>query len=157
MIHEVKACHMPVGTHDEVPAASASGKRRELAFSAGVPGDAGRWSVVMRRLWVWHASALLVVGVAAYASYEHQRRFALVWGSEQLSAVLWPLSVDGLVVLASLGRLRWARVRVCVFGGRCGCPAGRCGTTCATLTTTPADMPGSWQVTPLRAGGEIAT
>ena len=69
----------------------------------------------MRHLWVRRGSALLVAVVAAYASYEHQRRFALVWGSEQVSAVLWPLSVDGLVVLASLGLLEvgpGARLRV---------------------------------------------
>jgi hypothetical protein len=69
----------------------------------------------MRHLWVRRASALLVAVVAAYASYEHQRRFASVWGSEQVSALLWPLSVDGLVVLASLGLLEVgpsARLRV---------------------------------------------
>ena len=75
---------------------------------------AGR-CVVMRHVWVRRASALLVAVVAAYASYEHQRRFASVWGSEQVSALLWPLSVDGLVVLASLGLLEvgpGARLRV---------------------------------------------
>jgi uncharacterized protein DUF2637 len=44
----------------------------------------------------------MVAGVAAYASYEHQRHFALAWGAEQVSSALWPLSVDGLLVLASL-------------------------------------------------------
>jgi len=43
--------------------------------------------------------------VAAYASYEHQRRFALHGGADAVSAALWPLSVDGLMVLASLGLL----------------------------------------------------
>jgi hypothetical protein len=68
-----------------------------------------------RLLWLRRGSALVVTVVAAYASYEHQRRFASVWGSEQVSAVLWPLSVDGLVVLASLGLLEvgpGARLRV---------------------------------------------
>jgi hypothetical protein len=43
-----------------------------------------------------------VAGVAAYSSYEHQRRFALHGGADRVSAALWPLSVDGLMVLASL-------------------------------------------------------
>lgn len=55
--------------------------------------------------WVRRGCALLVASVAAYASYEHQRRFALDWGAEAVSAALWPLSVDGLVVLASIGLL----------------------------------------------------
>ena len=58
-----------------------------------------------RHLWVRRGWAFVVAVVAAYALYEHQRRFALVWGAESVSAALWPLSVDGLVVLASLGLL----------------------------------------------------
>ena len=67
----------------------------------------------------------MVAVVAAYASYEHQRR-ALVSGAQQVSAALWPLSVDGLVVLASVGllevdsdatlRVRWS-VRVAFLLG----------------------------------------
>src|SRR5262250_905638 len=52
------------------------------------------------------AGALVVAAVAAYSSYAHQRHFALVGGGGQVSAALWPLSVDGLVVLASLGLVR---------------------------------------------------
>ena len=48
----------------------------------------------------------MVAAVAAYSSYAHQRHFALVGGADQISAALWPLSVDGLVVLASLGLVR---------------------------------------------------
>jgi hypothetical protein len=44
--------------------------------------------------------------VAAYASYEHQRWFAAAGGADPASARLWPLSVDGLVLLASVGLLR---------------------------------------------------
>jgi len=47
-----------------------------------------------------------VVAVAAYSSYAHQRHFVLVGGADQVSAALWPHSVDGLVVLASLGLVR---------------------------------------------------
>lgn len=44
--------------------------------------------------------------MAAYSSYEHQRRFAVAGGAEATAARLWPLSVDGLVLLASIGLLR---------------------------------------------------
>jgi len=57
-------------------------------------------------LWVRRVSALVVAGVAAYASYEHQRRFALAGGADQAGARLWPASVDGLVLLATVGLLR---------------------------------------------------
>ncbi|WP_372448327.1 DUF2637 domain-containing protein [Kibdelosporangium banguiense] len=50
--------------------------------------------------------ALLVAAVAAYASYQHQRAFALEGGADAVSAALWPLSVDGLLVLASVGLLK---------------------------------------------------
>jgi hypothetical protein len=57
-------------------------------------------------VWVRRGCALLVAAVAAYSSYAHQRHFALAGGADQVSAALWPLSVDGLVVLASLGLVR---------------------------------------------------
>jgi hypothetical protein len=57
-------------------------------------------------LWVRRCSALLVAGVAAYSSYEHQQRFAAAGGGDPTAARLWPLSVDGLVLLASIGLLR---------------------------------------------------
>jgi hypothetical protein len=57
-------------------------------------------------MWVRRSCALVVAAVAAYSSYAHQRHFALVGGADQVSAALWPLSVDGLVVLASLGLVR---------------------------------------------------
>jgi hypothetical protein len=41
--------------------------------------------------------------VAAYASYQHQRDFALHDGADPASAALWPLSVDGLLLLATVG------------------------------------------------------
>ncbi|MEV5846179.1 DUF2637 domain-containing protein [Streptomyces sp. NPDC051985] len=50
--------------------------------------------------------ALVVAGVAAYASYVHQRSFALQAGADPVSASLWPLSVDGLLLLATLGLLK---------------------------------------------------
>jgi hypothetical protein len=48
---------------------------------------------------------LVVAGVAAYASYQHQSAYALVGGSDPTGAALWPLSVDGLLVLATVGVL----------------------------------------------------
>jgi uncharacterized membrane protein len=50
--------------------------------------------------------ALVVAGVAAYASYVHQREFALQGGADRASAMLWPLSVDGLLLLATVGVLK---------------------------------------------------
>nr|WSY56969.1 DUF2637 domain-containing protein [Streptomyces sp. NBC_00886] len=41
--------------------------------------------------------------MAAYASYVHQREFALQGGADTVSASLWPLSVDGLLLLATVG------------------------------------------------------
>ncbi|WP_246561501.1 DUF2637 domain-containing protein [Streptomyces roseirectus] len=62
--------------------------------------------------WVRTACALVVAGVAAYASYVHQREFALQGGADRVSASLWPLSVDGLLLLAAVGLLRPAQTRV---------------------------------------------
>ncbi|MGP3979637.1 DUF2637 domain-containing protein [Streptomyces sp. KR80] len=57
--------------------------------------------VVVRR-----GCALVVSAVAAYASYRHQRDFALHGGADPMSAALWPLSVDGLLLLATVGLLK---------------------------------------------------
>ncbi|WP_461072495.1 DUF2637 domain-containing protein [Streptomyces pseudoechinosporeus] len=53
----------------------------------------------------------MVAGVAAYASYVHQREFALQGGADRVSASLWPLSVDGLLLLATAGVLKRPTVR----------------------------------------------
>jgi hypothetical protein len=58
-----------------------------------------------RELWLRRGCALVVAGVAAYGSYEHQRAFALHGGAEPVTAALWPLSVDGLLLLATVGLL----------------------------------------------------
>ncbi|MEV6486148.1 DUF2637 domain-containing protein [Streptomyces sp. NPDC051576] len=50
--------------------------------------------------------AVVVAGVAAYASYLHQREFAVQGGADRTSASLWPLSVDGLLLLATVGVLK---------------------------------------------------
>ncbi|MGI5192676.1 DUF2637 domain-containing protein [Streptomyces sp. CA-288835] len=59
-------------------------------------------------LWVRPGRALVVASVAGYASYVHQREFALQ-GADAVSATLWPLSVDGLSLLATVGLLSPAR------------------------------------------------
>ncbi|WTE49211.1 DUF2637 domain-containing protein [Streptomyces sp. NBC_01622] len=56
--------------------------------------------------WLRRGCALVVAGVAAYASYVHQREFALQGGADEVSASLWPLSVDGLLLLATVGMLK---------------------------------------------------
>ncbi|MFJ9179432.1 DUF2637 domain-containing protein [Streptomyces sp. NPDC102360] len=56
--------------------------------------------------WLRHGCTLVVAGVAAYASYVHQRTFALQGGADTISASLWPLSVDGLLLLATAALLR---------------------------------------------------
>ncbi|MFI1166162.1 DUF2637 domain-containing protein [Streptomyces sp. NPDC020801] len=55
------------------------------------------------------AGALLVASVAEYVSYVHQRAFALQGGADAVSARLWPLSVDGLLLLATVGLLNTTR------------------------------------------------
>lgn len=56
--------------------------------------------------WTRRVCALVVAGVAAYASYEHQRAFALRGGAGATSASLWPLSVDRLLLLATIALLK---------------------------------------------------
>jgi hypothetical protein len=52
------------------------------------------------------ASVASVASVAAYASYQHQCDYARVGSSDSVGAALWPLSVDGLLVLATVGVLK---------------------------------------------------
>ncbi|MFC4859392.1 DUF2637 domain-containing protein [Actinophytocola glycyrrhizae] len=68
--------------------------------------SAGLREQVSAEEWVRRVCTLLVAGVAAYASYQHQRDYARVGGSDSLGAALWPLSVDGLLVLATVGVLK---------------------------------------------------
>jgi hypothetical protein len=77
-------------------------------MTATTPRDADRqrssWDLWSRRL-----ATVAVAGVAAYASYQHQRDFALAGGADLTTARLWPFSVDGLLVLSTAGLLRDAR------------------------------------------------
>jgi hypothetical protein len=60
-------------------------------------------------LWTRRIATMAVAGVAAYASYQRQRDFALAGGADLITARLWPFSVDGLLVLSTAGLLRDAR------------------------------------------------
>ncbi|WP_151478544.1 DUF2637 domain-containing protein [Streptomyces albicerus] len=75
-----------------------------------VPGEGPRRTVRGESpdfdAWLRCGCALVVAGVAAYASYVHQRDFALQGGADEVSASLWPLSVDGLLLLATVGLLK---------------------------------------------------
>jgi hypothetical protein len=57
------------------------------------------------RVWLQRGAAGVVAAVAAYVSYDHQWAFALLHGARGIAAAVWPLSVDGLLVLASLALL----------------------------------------------------
>ncbi len=58
-------------------------------------------------------AALLVAAIAAYASYSHMRHLALAYGQDQAVATLLPVSVDGMLVVATVAlgdgrRRRWS-------------------------------------------------
>ncbi|NES14538.1 MULTISPECIES: DUF2637 domain-containing protein [Micromonospora] len=63
-----------------------------------VPAPRHKW---LRRVQV--VSTVIVAGVAALASYRHMKGLALEYGEDGLTASTLPLSVDGLVVVASIG------------------------------------------------------
>ncbi|NUP44611.1 MAG: DUF2637 domain-containing protein [Streptomyces sp.] len=72
--------------------------------------------------------ASVVAGVAAYASYVHQREFALQGGVDRTSATLWPLSVDGLLLPATAGVPKPSHGRdrrTCPWCGRPFCSCSR--------------------------------
>jgi hypothetical protein len=105
---QVKAGEPPVtaaGTLIDSSGVAAPVQRLAEADGSASPAQARRSPSVLD-LWVRRCSALLVAAVAAYSSYEHQRRFAATGGAEATAAGLWPLSVDGLVLLASIDLLR---------------------------------------------------
>lgn len=53
-------------------------------------------------LWVQVACVALVALGAAYASYRHGREFALRFGADETTGVIWPLVVDGLLTMATV-------------------------------------------------------
>lgn len=58
------------------------------------------------------AAVLLVAAIAAIVSYLHVASLALRYGQPRLAAYLLPISIDGLVAVASLVMLRAARTNV---------------------------------------------
>lgn len=75
-------------------------------------------------MWIQCACTALVALGAAYASYRHGRVFALKFGSDETTAAIWPLIVDGLLTTATVelwrsgrrGSGRWAAWLAFVFG-----------------------------------------
>ena len=55
-----------------------------------------------RGLWVQSACTALVAIGAAFASYRHGRQFATRFGADGATASIWPLIVDGLLVIATI-------------------------------------------------------
>jgi hypothetical protein len=59
------------------------------------------------------SSALVVAGIAAVASYSHMRHLALEYGQSEVIADMLPISVDGMLVVATVAlgdgrRYRWS-------------------------------------------------
>jgi membrane protease YdiL (CAAX protease family) len=63
-----------------------------------------RWS-----RWVTIATMLLLAAIAAVVSYSHMYELALRHGEPEWRAALFPLSVDGMIVGASMTLLSDAR------------------------------------------------
>lgn len=55
-----------------------------------------------RSLHLQCACTLLVATGAAYVSYRHGHEFALRFGADDTTARLWPLIVDGLLMMATI-------------------------------------------------------
>jgi hypothetical protein len=53
-------------------------------------------------LWLQASCTLLVALGAAYASYRHGHAFALRFGADPVTAAIWPLIVDGLLMIATV-------------------------------------------------------
>ena len=92
--------------------------------------------------WIRRGCALIVAAVAAYSSYEHQRHFAVEGGADPANAGLWPLSVDGLLLLATVGLLKPGhqsrRMRVAVWSAFLGCIAVSLAANIAAAPRLPA-------------------
>ena len=85
------------------PARAARGR---LCPMGARRGTGSAWAVAV---WGWVrrlGQTWLFAAVAAYASYEHQRDFARQGGVDPVGAALWPLSVDGLLLLATVELLK---------------------------------------------------
>jgi hypothetical protein len=59
-----------------IGSARLDGHVRSLVHVGGSTGRAAVGGSPLVDLWVWRCSMLVVAGVVAYSSYEHQRQFA---------------------------------------------------------------------------------
>ncbi|WP_131788013.1 DUF2637 domain-containing protein [Protofrankia symbiont of Coriaria ruscifolia] len=71
------------------------------------PGQADRGERRIR--WATITAVVAVAGIAALVSYRHMRAVALEHGEDALNAAVIPLSVDGLIVAASMSMLSASR------------------------------------------------
>jgi len=55
-----------------------------------------------RALWLQSACTFVVALGAAYASYRHGQAFASRFGADPTTAAIWPLIVDGLLMIATV-------------------------------------------------------
>ena len=55
-----------------------------------------------RALWVQCSITALVAAGAAYGSFRHGRDFAQRFGADEVTAMIWPLLVDGLLTMATV-------------------------------------------------------
>lgn len=86
----------------------ASHAEAEVATGVPVGTEAGGMWVRTIIRWVTTLTVILVAACAARASYDHQRRFVELAGETEAAWYL-PLSVDGMMLVASLNMLvhRW--------------------------------------------------
>jgi hypothetical protein len=81
----------------------------------------------------------LVALCAAYASYRHGREFALRFGADAATAVIWPLMVDGLLTMSTIELWRSGRGKH--SGGRWAAwlafAFGICVSLCANVAAAP--------------------
>ncbi|GAB3487541.1 DUF2637 domain-containing protein [Amycolatopsis cihanbeyliensis] len=102
----------------EPTALTHSGEESRLSTSGRLNQD--------RTLWIQCGCTALVAIGAAYVSYRHGRDFALRFGADNTSASIWPLIVDGLLIMATVElwkttdgqhrRGRWAAWLAFLFG-----------------------------------------
>lgn len=106
-------------------------------------------------------STIAIAGIAAWVSYWHMQDVAVRYGETEISAYLLPISVDGLIVVASVSLVELAgRIRTLedqanrsanatsngaapapANGGQASVPPVRFQEPAPTLTPTPAPVP----------------
>ncbi|WP_027945277.1 DUF2637 domain-containing protein [Amycolatopsis taiwanensis] len=92
-----------------------------------------------RALWVQCACTGLVALGAAYASYRHGREFAVRFGADQTTAMIWPLIVDGLLTTATVELWKTGRGRGSggLWAAWLAFALGICLSLCANIAAAP--------------------